>query len=116
MTGDDDRLSLYKNTPWISVFTTISTAIKTLSNDLAQILNLLEISVLNNIETQEQLLDLVRVLSKSQKEREELLTQLMDKVRQHDKEIEDYKKRKRMLKWIEDYIRSRRARTGTIYR
>lgn len=85
----DTAEPIVKNDPTFSVILAQS---KRMYNDMGTLIDLIESITLNNVEQRDLLLQLIDVYQKSDKLKDERITQLHTHIQQQEKEIAEFKK------------------------
>jgi hypothetical protein len=71
---------------------------------ISDLMDIVEISLLQNIEARKQIRELTNIMTKSGGERERMLTEFSAKLNKHERELSDISKHKQNFKWLDKYF------------
>lgn len=72
---------------------------------ISDLMDIVEISLLHNIEARKQIRELTNIMTKSGDERERMLIEFSTKLNKHERELTDLSKHKQNFEWLDKYFR-----------
>jgi hypothetical protein len=72
---------------------------------ISDLIDIVEISLLHNIEARKQIRELTNIMTKSGDERERMLIEFSTKLNKHERELTDLSKHKQNFEWLDKYFR-----------
>ena len=76
---------------------------------VSDLMDIVEISLLHNIEARKQIRELTNIVTKSGDERERTLIEFSTKLNKHERELTDLSKHKQNFEWLDKYFRNTNA-------
>lgn len=76
---------------------------------ISDLMDIVEISLLHNIEARKQIRELTNIMTKSGDERERMLIEFSTKLNKHERELTDLSKHKQNFEWLDKYFRNTNA-------
>ena len=71
---------------------------------ISDLMDIVEISLLHNIEARKQIRELTNIMTKSGNERERMLIEFSTKLNKHERELTDLSKHKQNFEWLDKYF------------
>lgn len=71
---------------------------------ISDLMDIVEISLLHNIEARKQIRELTNIVTKSGDERERMLIEFSTKLNKHERELTDLSKYKQNFEWLDKYF------------
>ena len=71
---------------------------------ISDLMDIVEISLLHNIEARKQIRELTNIVTKSGDERERMLIEFSTKLNKHERELTDLSKHKQNFEWLDKYF------------
>lgn len=76
---------------------------------ISDLMDIVEISLLHNIEARKQIRELTNIMTKSGDERERMLIEFSTKLNKHERELTDLSQHKQNFEWLDKYFRNTNA-------